>query len=424
MPIDLTCFESAQVPPPEGAARVPLHVGVERVRRVCDVVQFHSPISGGIRRYIEDKARSFAGADDLAHAVLIPGPEDATWRSGNTTWVQVASPMMPGSKSYRLLLNRGALRRFLDGFQPQVIEVADPYQTAWMSFGWARRHGAKVVLFYHSDYPRAWHRSINRYAGRIAAAPVQATIGVYLRRLLDRADTVLVSTRKFERLWNRQLHVPVRRVPPGVDVGVFYPRPDAVRLRRELGLQPGEKLVFYAGRLAPEKRLNELLHAFARFHENHPEAKLVIAGDGEEKERLRLLAEKLCLPVRWLPFLNDRDELARHYSAADVLAHPGANETYGLSVLEAGACGTPSLIFAGSGLEESALLHAGSRIVPRRSAGDFADGLRSFLGPSLSWQQRQLEHRAVATQASLAVTCARLRACYDQMETKKPGGLR
>lgn len=388
---------------------------VRRVFRVCDVVQFHSPISGGIRRYIEDKARAYAGAEDIEHAVLIPGPENRSWRTGRTTWVQVASPMIPGSRSYRLLLNRGALRDFLDCFQPRVVEVADPYQTAWMAFGWARRHNAKVVLFYHSDYPRAWHRSIKRFAGGWAAAPVQGLVGGYLLRLLNRADAVFVSTRKFERFWKQRCSAPVLRVPLGVDTVVFRPDERTETLRAGLGLAEGEALVFYAGRLAPEKRVPELLEGFAELLAGGVSARLVIAGDGEEREKLQRLAKKRALPVIWRPFLRDRAELAAHYSAADVLAHAGENETFGLSVLEAAACGTPAVVFAGSGLEEAASMHSLGKVVPRRGAAELAEGLRSILSRPISKDQRQIEYLQVAAQASLSACCERLRACYDEV---------
>lgn len=370
---------------------------------MCDIVQFHSPISGGIRRYVGDKARLFASRDDIQHAVLIPGPDNRTWQEGNTTWVQMASPRMPGSRSYRLFLSKQGMHQFLEAFRPDLIEVADPYQSAWMALSWARARQVPLILFYHSDYPRAWHRTVEKYAGRPLAGISQALIGWYLRKLFTACDGLLVSTRKYERLWRDCSCIPVTRIPFGFDAAVFRPDTQQGLLRRHLPEQRRDaRVLLYAGRLAREKRVGEVLDAFAILRSRDAGVELVIVGDGESRQRLRDHAAERRIPVTWLPFTDNRDTIAAYYSEASGFVHAGSYETFGYTVLEAAACGTPSAVFTGSGLEEAAQCHPRSRLVARRAPLAMASALQELLNQPETEAARWQVHHALRAERSLA----------------------
>lgn len=370
--------------------------------RLCDIVQFHSPISGGIRRYVEDKARFFAKRDHIRHAILIPGPVDRTWEEGNTTWVQMASPRMPGSRSYRLFLSKSGMHRFLEAFNPQLIEVADPYQSTWLALSWARPRKVPILLFYHSDYPRAWHRTLNKFVGHRSASLAQQLSGWYLRKLFRACDGVLVSTRKYERLWKENTETPVARIPFGFDATVFHPRTDQGILRSQLPHDRRNKpVLLFAGRLAREKRIGELLEAVAHLQMGKTDAELVIVGDGEDRERLHERAREREVSVTWLPFTENRDTMAAYYAEADALVHAGMHETFGYSVLEAAACGTPSVIFNGSGLEEAAACHPLARIVRRRQPDEMAAAIDRLLNMPNPLRLRWEVHEFLLQERSL-----------------------
>jgi alpha-1,6-mannosyltransferase len=74
---------------------------------------------------------------------------------------------------------------------------------------------------------------------------------------------------------------------------------------------------------------------------------LLIVGDGLQRAELRGLQERVG-DVIWLQYCTDSEELARFYRAADLLVHPGVQETFGLTALESQACGTPVVGIRGS----------------------------------------------------------------------------
>jgi 1,2-diacylglycerol 3-alpha-glucosyltransferase len=97
-----------------------------------------------------------------------------------------------------------------------------------------------------------------------------------------------------------------------------------------------------AGRLAPEKNWETLIKAVARVAPNHPDLRLVLIGDGQEREALEKLAEDLEIGDRVefigkLPFA----EIPYYFKAADFFGFASVTETQGLVTMEAMACGLP-----------------------------------------------------------------------------------
>jgi glycosyltransferase involved in cell wall biosynthesis len=110
----------------------------------------------------------------------------------------------------------------------------------------------------------------------------------------------------------------------------FHPGRDAARRRH----------VLYAGSLEPEKGIELLLGATALAN---GEWSLRIVGAGPESEALRRRARSLGLAgqVGFLPYVRDRERLARMFAEASCVVVPGAAETFGLVALEAAACAAP-----------------------------------------------------------------------------------
>jgi alpha-1,6-mannosyltransferase len=126
-------------------------------------------------------------------------------------------------------------------------------------------------------------------------------------------------------------------VPLGVELGEFGPSRRDPRLRRKLGLTDQQPLLVYAGRLDGEKKPDVVVDAFRRLPRDLG-AKLVLIGEGPLREEIAALAdERILMPG----YVKSRSELARWLASADIYVSAMADETFGISIIEAQASGLP-----------------------------------------------------------------------------------
>jgi hypothetical protein len=132
----------------------------------------------------------------------------------------------------------------------------------------------------------------------------------------------------------------VEVVPNGVDLEMFRPRERAA-LRAEMGYRPDEKIVISISRFTPKNGLDVLIRAMAEARRRGVEARLVLAGTGHREAELRRLAGGLGLGerVQFLGYVRHEDT-PRYYAMSDVFVRPSLAEGFGISFIEAMACGT------------------------------------------------------------------------------------
>jgi len=141
---------------------------------------------------------------------------------------------------------------------------------------------------------------------------------------------------------------PSRTIYEGVDLEEFRPDPRAAeKFRKTFRIAGGFLLA--VGALTAEKRYDFMFDVLAQLGDEAPQ--LVVCGEGEEKERLSVRAMARRVDVRFMGRLP-REQLAGAYNASLGLVHTCAVETFGLSVLEAMACGRPVVASAGGALSE------------------------------------------------------------------------
>lgn len=204
---------------------------------------------------------------------------------------------------------------------------------------------------------RVWHARRN----------TEMALGLIFRRLLGRRYRLLFTSAAqrshtgFTRWLIRQqdaliatspqaasyLERPATVILHGVDTTVFKPVPDKAALRRELGLDPDAVLVGCFGRVRAQKGVDLLVNAAIQTFARHPRAQMIFTGRITADNRTfadHLIADltKAGLENR-VRFLGELpwDQVVRHYQALDLFAAPARWEGFGLTPLEAMACGVP-----------------------------------------------------------------------------------
>ena len=306
----------------------------------CDLTQSWSEVGGGVRTYLLHKRRHILESTPHRHLMIIPGESDSASEEGRAITVTIRSPRLPGSPNYRLLLRNRAVRRALEQFRPDLIECQDAYNLPWAAIGHRKGHpDTALVAAYMTDFPPVYgERPLSKVIGR-ALAGALARVGYdYAGSLYRRFDALYALSENGGGAKLRALGVPnIDVIPLGVEVGEFGPGKRSPGLRRKLGLGEGELLIVYAGRLDGEKKPDVVVEAFRKLPESLG-ARLALLGEGPLKAEIVRLGEPRIIPPGCV---RPRAELAEWLASADTSASGMADETFGISIIEAQASGLP-----------------------------------------------------------------------------------
>jgi glycosyltransferase involved in cell wall biosynthesis len=157
------------------------------------------------------------------------------------------------------------------------------------------------------------------------------------------------------------------------------PRPGGREALAELGVPPGAPVVGNVAALTGHKDHATLVEAMARLRPRAPEARLVIAGEGELRPALEALVRQRGLEDRVI-FAGFRRDLDRILPAFSVFCLSSHLEGLGTSVLDAMAFALPVVATAAGGIPEAVEDRVSGRLVPPRDPGALADALAEVLG--------------------------------------------
>jgi glycosyltransferase involved in cell wall biosynthesis len=173
----------------------------------------------------------------------------------------------------------------------------------------------------------------------------------------------------------------VRGVPPE-RIAIVYPGVDAARYTPDAAVARADPPRFvYLGRLKRYKGVDTLIEAMARVRRVRPDLSLDIAGSGDDRARLETLARRLGVHdgVRFRGFVDEASKVALLREAvANVF--PSPKEGWGITVMEAAACGTPSLASDAPGLRDSVQDGVTGLLVPHGDPAALADAMLRLAG--------------------------------------------
>ncbi|HEY2563048.1 MAG TPA: glycosyltransferase family 4 protein [Acidimicrobiales bacterium] len=228
---------------------------------------------------------------------------------------------------------------------------------------WAR---SPRVVFLHHVHAEMWKMVLPNGLAQLGHAIEHRMAPPIYRR----SQIVTLSSSSKNEIVER-LRIPAERVtvsPPGVEPA-FSPG----------GERSEAPLVVAVGRLVPVKRFELLIDGLVRLKARHPDLRAVIVGEGYERPRLEaLIAAHGAGGWISLPGYVPEDELISLYRLAWVVASTSLREGWGMTVTEAGACGTPSVVTRISG-HEDAVVHGRSGLLV-----DDQDGLVAALDATLA----------------------------------------
>ena len=309
-------------------------------RLICDLTQSWSEVGGGVGTYLRHKRQHILNRTPHRHLLIVPGPEDTITEDGRAITATVRSPRVPGSPNYRLMLRNGAVRRLLERFMPDLIECQDSYNLPWAAVAHRRRFPETALVGgYFTDFPTVYvERPFSKVMGGMLAGAAGRLCYNYCGLLYRQFDAVFALSENGGATKLRSYGVDdVGIVPLGVELGDFGPGRRDPRLRQSLGIEDHQPLLIYVGRLDAEKKPHIVAEAFRKLPEELG-AHLVLLGEGPLREEIAALGDPR---IHTPGFVRDRQQLARWLASADVYVSGMADETFGVSIVEAQASGLP-----------------------------------------------------------------------------------
>lgn len=375
---------------------------------ICDLTTLYiEDGAGGVNTYLTEKARYVAehGAG-RRHTIIVPGAQHAKQTLLTSTLYTVKSPRFFYNPHHRILASYRRIKQLLTVIRPDIIEV----DCLSLLGRWAQRALAPrrvpLVGFYHTHLPSLYARPLTQCFGAPVARLVEAWAWRYVTYCMAPLDRVLVSSNALYTHLVSRIDKTIDQVPLGVNLSLFAPRLPAAR-----PAEPGRPIILYVGRLSQEKDLTVLCEAF-RLLNQRGSYQLHIVGDGPLRPQIERFVQATA-HTAYLGSIPYGERLADMYAAANVLALPSRNETFGLTILEALASGIPAVAIRQGGPTD--LLHAqvGALAAPGDPV-DFAEKLAQVLANTHLAQHCR---RYVTEHFSWEKTFLQLLALYDTLQT-------
>ncbi|MFC7081409.1 glycosyltransferase family 4 protein [Halorussus caseinilyticus] len=285
--------------------------------------------TGGVQKRVWELARRLADDHDVHWYGLHYWDGPAVIEREGVTLHGVGEPetlyvdgrrSIPEALSFAARVARPLLSESFD-----VIDCQEfPYFPAFTSKLSAARHGATLVLTWHEVWGDYWYEYLGAkgVCGKLVERATAAVPDCHLA-VSDRTRRDVASLGASDP----------RYLPNGISVAEVEDAPEA----------DADVDVLFAGRLIPEKNADLLVRAMSRVRERNPDVQCTVVGEGPERDRIESLVadEGLDATVTVRDFYEEYEDVLGLMKAADALALPSEREGFGITALEAMACGTP-----------------------------------------------------------------------------------
>jgi 1,2-diacylglycerol 3-alpha-glucosyltransferase len=227
-------------------------------------------------------------------------------------------------------------RRLLETMD--VAHVQHPFLSGRLALRYCRPRNIPIVFTNHTRYDLYAQAYLPMLPDVVGTSFLQA----YLPSFCREVDLVIAPSDGLRKVL-RDLEVsgPIEVIPNGVDLARFEEDIQPMS-RQKLGIGDDEVVLVYSGRLGPEKNLTFLLRAFAGAQTAFPNTRLLLVGDGPERDNLQDLAARSGLRDRIVfTGMVAHDDVPCYLTASDAFVTASITEVHPLSVIEALACGLP-----------------------------------------------------------------------------------
>jgi phosphatidylinositol alpha 1,6-mannosyltransferase len=281
--------------------------------------------------------------------------------------VSIKSVPIPGREEYRLGLGLGAeVRRDLQAFAPNIVQISAPDIIGHRAVTWARRRKIPAVASVHTRF--------DTYLDYYRLRSLEPVARGIMRRIYQRCDAILVPAESTAAVLHAQrMSRDISIWGRGVDREQFNPGRRDREWRRSLGIADDEMVIAFLGRIVMEKGLDVFSDAIDALVDRKVPHHVLVIGEGPARGWFESR-----LPEAKFVGHQVGTDLARALASADVFFNPSITETFGNVTLEAMACELP--VVAATATGATTLVRDGQTglLVEPGDADSYADALETY----------------------------------------------
>lgn len=314
--------------------------------RIGMMADAYKPYISGVTNYIDLNKRIL---EEAGHDVYVFTFGDVDYQDDELRVIRSPGLALGDTGFYLSLRYKTPARKLLQTMD--VIHVHHPFLSGRLALRYSRARQIPVIYTNHTRY--------DLYAqARLPMMPEEVSMGLlqaYMPHFCEAVDLVISPSEGMKKILREfKVESPIEVVPNGVDLKRF--RTAKPLSRTDFGFTEKDILLVYAGRIAPEKNLEFLLHSFAGVAQVIPNVHLLIIGGGqkEHEDALTMLRERLGIRDRVrLTGMIPYDDLPAHLAMCDVFITASVTEVHPLSVIEGMATGLPIMGIDSPGVGDS-----------------------------------------------------------------------
>lgn len=282
----------------------------------------------------------------LGHQVYIFTPEYPGFVDTEPNIIRLKSFPAPFPPGYRLAIPlSSSVFKKVKELKIDIIHIQSPFFVAWLGVHIARKLGLPIVSTYHTLYPVYATCYIPVFPNFIYQFAILLSKWSY-----NSYDLVITPSSQMKKaLLSYGVTKPIEVLPTGINTDLFGSG-DGMKFRKKYNIDADDKVLLFMGRLAKEKNVNLLLHAFAEVVKKF-KAKLVLCGEGISKQEIIALTKTLDIQDKVIfPGFVRKEEWSNAYAATDLFVLSSLTETQGLVLLEAMSAGVPIVAVGAMGV--------------------------------------------------------------------------
>ncbi len=316
---------------------------------IANFTNYYLPVINGVVRSVESFRNELT---KQGHNVFIFAQEDNDYDDKVPFIFRYPSLALPTQMDIPAVI---PVSPFVDQLLPSlmldVIHTHHPILLGQTAAIKAEELNLPLVFTFHTQYREYTHYV--PFPQDAIQEFLKETVDIWLGNFMRKCQHIVIPSESMEEIliskYGLKDHYTV--IPTGIDLAP-YQQADGEAIRSSKGWQDDIVLIS-TGRLASEKNWETFLHAAAKVYESHPDLRVVLLGDGSDKDMLQDLAAELGLAERItftgaIPF----SEVAGYLKAADIFGFASVTETQGLATMEAMAAGLPVVAVDASGTRD------------------------------------------------------------------------